>query len=128
MGVGGFRRHTESRPVVYHPDDTERAFPPYVYHDVLPMDVRTGRQWMPDGRVLPMACHRCGNQRPATKDHVIPKSRGGPNAWWNLVPYCVPCQHLKADDWPTCTCAFCQRAIEIHKERSAARAAEEATA
>lgn len=43
---------------------------------------------------LGRACVYCG--RPATTvDHVIPRSRGGPNAQWNLVPACKECNHEK---------------------------------
>ena len=35
---------------------------------------------------------------PATSlDHVIPKSRGGPHAWDNVVSACARCNHVKAD-------------------------------
>ena len=35
---------------------------------------------------------------PATSlDHVIPKSRGGPHSWDNVVSACGRCNHVKAD-------------------------------
>lgn len=35
---------------------------------------------------------------PATSlDHVIPKSRGGPHTWDNVVSACGRCNHVKAD-------------------------------
>jgi 5-methylcytosine-specific restriction endonuclease McrA len=35
---------------------------------------------------------------PATSlDHVIPKSRGGPHTWDNVVSACARCNHVKAD-------------------------------
>ena len=35
---------------------------------------------------------------PATSlDHVVPKSRGGPHAWDNVVSACGRCNHAKAD-------------------------------
>jgi 5-methylcytosine-specific restriction endonuclease McrA len=35
---------------------------------------------------------------PATSlDHVIPKSRGGPHSWDNVVSACARCNHVKAD-------------------------------
>ncbi len=35
---------------------------------------------------------------PATSlDHVVPKSRGGPHTWDNVVSACGRCNHLKAD-------------------------------
>jgi 5-methylcytosine-specific restriction endonuclease McrA len=42
------------------------------------------------------ACVYCGS--PATSlDHVVPKSRGGPHTWENVVSACSRCNHLKAD-------------------------------
>ncbi|MBX6391216.1 MAG: HNH endonuclease [Frankia sp.] len=41
-------------------------------------------------------CVYCG--APATSlDHVIPRSRGGPHVWENVVAACGRCNHLKAD-------------------------------
>jgi 5-methylcytosine-specific restriction endonuclease McrA len=35
---------------------------------------------------------------PATSlDHVVPKSRGGPHTWDNVVSACGRCNHIKAD-------------------------------
>ena len=35
---------------------------------------------------------------PATSlDHVVPKSRGGPHSWDNVVSACARCNHVKAD-------------------------------
>jgi 5-methylcytosine-specific restriction endonuclease McrA len=41
-------------------------------------------------------CHYCGG-RAATADHVIPKSRGGTDAWDNLVAACRSCNGSKQD-------------------------------
>jgi 5-methylcytosine-specific restriction endonuclease McrA len=41
-------------------------------------------------------CAYCG--APATSlDHVVPRSRGGPHAWDNVVASCARCNHTKAD-------------------------------
>jgi 5-methylcytosine-specific restriction endonuclease McrA len=41
-------------------------------------------------------CVYCG--APATSlDHVIPRSRGGPHVWENVVSACRRCNHVKAD-------------------------------
>ncbi len=41
-------------------------------------------------------CVYCG--APATSlDHVVPKSRGGPHSWDNVVSACARCNHIKAD-------------------------------
>ena len=48
-----------------------------------------------DGHV----CAYCGG-RATTKDHVLPKSRGGSSGWTNLVAACVTCNQRKADRTP----------------------------
>jgi 5-methylcytosine-specific restriction endonuclease McrA len=41
-------------------------------------------------------CTYCG--APATSlDHVVPRSRGGPHTWENVVAACGRCNHVKAD-------------------------------
>ncbi|MCC6316034.1 MAG: HNH endonuclease [Thermomicrobiales bacterium] len=41
-------------------------------------------------------CQYCGRQsNDLTIDHVIPKSRGGPHSWDNLVSACKACNHRK---------------------------------
>lgn len=41
-------------------------------------------------------CQYCGRKsRQLTIDHVIPRHRGGPHAWENLVTACPPCNHNK---------------------------------
>lgn len=32
-----------------------------------------------------------------TVDHVVPRSKGGANAQWNLVTMCYDCNHAKGD-------------------------------
>lgn len=44
-------------------------------------------------------CGYCGGFAD-TIDHVMPKSRGGPNTWSNLVAACLACNLLKADRTP----------------------------
>jgi hypothetical protein len=44
-------------------------------------------------------CHYCGDPA-TTADHIVPRSAGGPAAWWNLVPACFPCNSAKGDTWP----------------------------
>ena len=44
-------------------------------------------------------CGYCGG--PAdTRDHVIPRSRGGATSWTNLVAACADCNGLKRDSTP----------------------------
>ena len=59
------------------------------------------------------ACHYCGG--PAqSRDHVVPRSRGGRNIAENIVPACLPCNQRKADRMPTCDCAICVEAVVSH--------------
>ena len=48
-------------------------------------------------------CQYCGKQgdRLMTVDHVVPKSRGGPSTWENLVCACMRCNNRKNDRTPT---------------------------
>ena len=49
-------------------------------------------------------CQYCGGEfqkYQLTLDHVIPKSRGGPKSWENLVTCCVPCNQKKGDKTPS---------------------------
>lgn len=46
-------------------------------------------------------CQYCGNAgRDLTLDHVVPRHRGGPHTWENLVSACKPCNHRKAGRTP----------------------------
>lgn len=41
-------------------------------------------------------CQYCGRQsRDLTLDHVVPRHRGGPHRWENLVAACKACNHRK---------------------------------
>lgn len=42
-------------------------------------------------------CIYCGSNERLTLDHVIPKSKGGPNTWTNLVTCCGDCNVKKGD-------------------------------
>jgi hypothetical protein len=51
-------------------------------------------------------CLYCGKSFPSrelTRDHVIPRSRGGSDSWSNVVSCCHRCNHLKGarspDEW-----------------------------
>jgi len=46
------------------------------------------------------ACQYCGSTDGLTLDHVHPKSRGGADAWENLVAACVPCNNRKGNRTP----------------------------
>lgn len=41
-------------------------------------------------------CQYCGRKTHLlTLDHIIPRHRGGPYTWWNLVAACMPCNRRK---------------------------------
>jgi 5-methylcytosine-specific restriction endonuclease McrA len=46
-------------------------------------------------------CQYCGTSHPQlTVDHVIPRSKGGPSSWDNVVTCCAPCNRRKGDRLP----------------------------
>lgn len=48
-------------------------------------------------------CQYCGKRLPASQlsiDHVMPKSRGGPSTWMNVVAACTPCNTRKGGRLP----------------------------
>lgn len=45
-------------------------------------------------------CGRAIELRDATRDHVVPRCRGGEDSWMNLVLACKRCNHIKADRTP----------------------------
>jgi 5-methylcytosine-specific restriction endonuclease McrA len=56
-------------------------------------------------------CQYCG--RPAENlDHVLPRSRGGPHTWENVVACCRPCNARKGDRLPS-ECAMPLRRVPI---------------
>ena len=63
--------------------------------------------YKPDGRVTRAGvlhrdrhiCIYCG-ARAETVDHVLPRSRGGGDTWFNLVAACQSCNGLKGDRTP----------------------------
>jgi 5-methylcytosine-specific restriction endonuclease McrA len=42
-------------------------------------------------------CQYCGSTRHLTIDHVIPKSKGGDDSWFNLALACSQCNTKKGD-------------------------------
>lgn len=65
-------------------------------------------------------CHYCGaklRSGQVTRDHVVPRGRGGLDIRWNIVPSCRTCNGLKSDKWPTCGCSFCSRTRRRHWEK-----------
>ena len=45
-------------------------------------------------------CQYCGSPERLTLDHVQPRSRGGKDAWENLVAACTPCNNRKGNRTP----------------------------
>jgi 5-methylcytosine-specific restriction endonuclease McrA len=45
-------------------------------------------------------CQYCGTTAHLTVDHVIPRSRGGPSDWENIVTSCAPCNRRKGNRTP----------------------------
>jgi 5-methylcytosine-specific restriction endonuclease McrA len=45
-------------------------------------------------------CQYCGSRQQLTVDHVIPRSKGGPSTWDNIVAACAPCNRRKGDSMP----------------------------
>ena len=45
-------------------------------------------------------CQYCGATSDLTIDHVIPKTRGGPHTWDNVVAACWPCNKRKGHALP----------------------------
>ena len=46
------------------------------------------------------SCQYCGSRTNLTVDHVIPRSKGGPSTWENIVTCCAPCNRRKGDRLP----------------------------
>lgn len=45
-------------------------------------------------------CQYCGSSSFLTIDHVLPRSRGGPHSWENVVAACNACNSCKGDRTP----------------------------
>jgi 5-methylcytosine-specific restriction endonuclease McrA len=45
-------------------------------------------------------CQYCGSRTNLTVDHVVPRSKGGPSSWDNIVASCAPCNRRKGDRLP----------------------------
>lgn len=56
-------------------------------------------------------CHYCNKRFGTTIDHIVPRAFGGPDAMWNYVPSCEPCNLKKGSDWPSCPCDYCVAAV-----------------
>ena len=45
-------------------------------------------------------CQYCGSRANLTVDHVVPRSKGGPSSWENIVASCAPCNRRKGNALP----------------------------
>ncbi|HSO98174.1 MAG TPA: HNH endonuclease [Solirubrobacteraceae bacterium] len=45
-------------------------------------------------------CQYCGARSNLTVDHVVPRSKGGPSTWENIVASCAPCNRRKGNALP----------------------------
>ncbi|MFK8002452.1 MAG: HNH endonuclease [Polyangiales bacterium] len=68
------------------------------YNKVPRTPLRLSRKniFLRDGNV----CAYCDAREKMTLDHVLPKSRGGPSTWENLVACCRPCNERKGRRTP----------------------------
>ena len=67
--------------------------------------------------MIEFTCHYCKGLFHWTEvndDHIVPKSRGGRNAKWNIAQSCIPCNTKKAANMPTCKCDRCREAVRLH--------------
>lgn len=76
----------------------------------------------------PRTCHYCGARAPdvvMTRDHIVPRAKGGANQAWNVVDACEPCNVAKGQGMPKCHCETCERAVARWRmgERGLPRAA-----
>src|SRR3954464_8653407 len=55
-------------------------------------------------------CQYCGTTSHLTVDHVIPRRRGGPSDWENIVTSCAPCNRRKGNRTPVGTGVHPRRA------------------
>ncbi len=45
-------------------------------------------------------CQYCGSTKKLTLDHVMPRAKGGPHTWENVVTACETCNHRKGNRTP----------------------------
>lgn len=59
-------------------------------------------------------CHYCSKYELLTRDHIVPRARGGVDEDRNIVLACSVCNGRKADDSPSCQCQVCRQAVIDH--------------
>lgn len=78
-------------------------------------------EWLAERGVI-QRCHYCQKpviDRDKTKDHIVPRSKGGTSKSMNLVPSCRPCNWRKAAQDPDPNhCERCQISVRWHLRRA----------
>jgi len=97
MSKAAYRRNFELVEDLFYCDSAKRVLRPKRTPWLMPY--RGGKitallsklfaKWGPN-------CVYCGSQGPIEVDHIIPKSRGGPDAFENYAPACADCNRRKA--------------------------------
>lgn len=59
-------------------------------------------------------CHYCGQRELLTRDHIVPRARGGVDESWNVVLACEKDNLAKSHDHPECPCSSCKSAVVQH--------------
>lgn len=80
-------------PELIIPKPSVIMVPKYVYSPNQKVPLTRNNIYKRDGG----ECVYCGDNHNLTLDHVIPKSKGGPNSWDNLVTACKKCNNEKGD-------------------------------
>jgi 5-methylcytosine-specific restriction endonuclease McrA len=69
-----------------------------IFHPPVPPKTKArlahANEWQVVLAVFGEFCLRCGSPE-ITRDHIVPRSRGGKNDRWNLQPLCGECNRLK---------------------------------
>ena len=100
----------KDKATILSADDEHPVFTMYGAYDRPSVILLTRYVRLPNGRSVPVSrrgvlrrdaqrCGYCGSSA-STIDHVIPKSRGGKDAWENLVACCLRCNNAKGDRTP----------------------------
>lgn len=83
-------KRIDPREVFLKPDDDQRLRANGCLHG--------DNEWIALTRAFGRACVRCGGQWELTRDHIIPKSKGGCDCIANIQPMCARCNGLKGND------------------------------
>lgn len=81
---------------------TRSKVQPHLWHETYEPPL-TNRALFARDRHLCLYCGNTFSNRELTRDHVIPRSRGGTDCWSNVVTCCLRCNHQKGartpDEW-----------------------------